>query len=121
MFAALALLLAGLGVYGVMAYGVVSRTREFGIRSALGAPRLAILGLVLREGLATTLLGLAGGLFIAVGLSQLAASLLVGVTPHDPLSYAAAVLVLGIVALVACVMPARTATRVQPLAALRLE
>ena len=121
MFAALSLLLAGLGVYGVMAYGVVARTREFGIRSALGASRMTILGLVLREAFATTLFGLAGGLLVAAGLSRLVSSLLVGVTAHDPLSYTAALVVLGSVALVACAVPARAATRVQPLEALRLE
>ena len=120
-FAALALLLAGLGVYGVMSYSVVGRTREFGIRSALGASRPAILLLVLREGLATTLLGLAGGLLIAAGMSRLVASLLVGVSAHDPLSYGAALIVLGAVAVLACAIPARAATRVEPVEALRLE
>jgi putative ABC transport system permease protein len=120
-FAVLALLLAGLGVYGVMSYSVVGRTREFGIRSALGASRAAILMQVLREGLTTTLLGLAGGLLIAAGMSRLVASLLVGVSAHDPISYAAALLVLGVVAIVACAVPARAATRVEPVEALRLE
>jgi predicted permease len=121
MFAALALLLAGLGVYGVMAYDVVARTREFGIRSALGASRGAILGLVLRGAFATTLVGLAAGLLMAAGLSRLVSSVLVGVTARDPVSYAAAIVVLAAVAAVACAVPARAATRVEPLEALRLE
>jgi ABC-type antimicrobial peptide transport system permease subunit len=120
-FAVLALLLAGLGVYGVMSYSVIGRTREFGIRSALGASRTAILLQVLREGLGITLVGLAGGLLIAAGMSRLVASLLVGVSTHDPISYGAALVVLGIVAVVACAVPARAATRVEPVEALRLE
>ena len=121
LFALLALLLAGLGVYGIMSYNVLARTREFGIRSALGASRGAVLGLVLRDGLATTLVGLVAGLLLAVGLSRFAASLLVGVTAHDPVSYIAALVILGLVALVACAVPARAATRVEPVEALRLE
>jgi putative ABC transport system permease protein len=121
LFAALTLLLAGLGVYGVMAYNVYARTREFGIRSALGASRRAILGLVLRDGLSTTAVGLIAGLLLAAGLSQFAASLLVGVTAHDIASYAAALLIVGAVALAACALPARVATHVQPVDALRME
>jgi predicted permease len=121
MFAALALLLAGLGVYGVMAYDVVARTREFGIRSALGASRGAILRLVLRGAIRTTVAGLAGGLFLAAGLARLISSLLVGVTARDPVSYGVALGVLAVVAVVACAIPARAATRVEPLEALRLE
>jgi putative ABC transport system permease protein len=120
-FAALAVLLAGLGVYGVMAYSVAARTRELGIRSALGASRLSIVGLVLRDGLATTSLGLAGGMMVALAMPRLVSSLLVGVSARDPLSYAGALLVLGVVALVACALPARAAARVEPVEALRLE
>jgi predicted permease len=121
MFAVLALLLAGLGVYGVMAYDVVARTREFGIRSALGASRGAILGLVLRGAFATTLVGLGAGLLMAAGVSRLVSSLLVGVTARDPVSYAAAIAVLAVVAVAACAVPARAATKVEPVEALRLE
>ena len=121
MFALLALLLAGLGVYGVMAYSVASRTREFGIRTALGASRVSILTLVLRNGLATTLLGLVAGCLLAAGLSRFATSLLVGVRSHDPVSFVAAVALLAIVAIAACLVPARAAMRVQPVEALRLE
>jgi putative ABC transport system permease protein len=120
-FAALAVLLAGLGVYGVMAYSVAARTRELGIRSALGASRLSIVSLVLRDGLATTSLGLAGGMMVALAMPRLVSSLLVGVSARDPLSYAGALLVLGVVALVACALPARAAARVEPVEALRLE
>jgi putative ABC transport system permease protein len=121
LFAVLTVLLAGLGVYGIMAYNVFSRTREFGIRSALGASRGAVLRLVLRAGLATTALGLVAGVLLAAGLAQFAASMLAGVTAHDPASYAAAVVVVGAVGLVACALPARAATRVEPIEALRLE
>ncbi|HEV8497281.1 MAG TPA: ABC transporter permease [Gemmatimonadaceae bacterium] len=121
LFALLALVLAGLGVYGIMSYNVLARTREFGIRSALGASRGAVLGLVLRDGLATTLLGLGAGLLLAAGLSRFAASLLVGVTAHDPLSYVVGLVILGLVSLIACAVPARVATQVEPVEALRLE
>ena len=121
LFAILALLLAGLGVYGMMAYNVLARTREFGIRSALGASRAAVLGLVLRDGLATTALGLVVGLVLAAVLLRFAASLLVGATAHDPASYVAAMVILGVVALAACAVPARAATKVEPVEALRLE
>ncbi|HEY9230473.1 MAG TPA: ABC transporter permease, partial [Gemmatimonadaceae bacterium] len=121
MFALLALLLAGLGVYGVMAYGVASRTREFGIRTALGASRVATVSLALRDGLRATLIGLAAGVLLAAGLSRLVASLLVGVTPLDPVSFVAALSILAIVAMVACLVPARAALRIQPVEALRLE
>ena len=121
LFALLALLLAGLGVYGMMAYNVLARTREFGIRSALGASRGAVLGLVLRDGLATTALGLVAGLVLAAVLLRFAAALLVGVTAHDPVSYVAAMVILGVVSLAACALPARAATKVEPVEALRLE
>ncbi|HEY2379085.1 MAG TPA: ABC transporter permease [Gemmatimonadaceae bacterium] len=121
LFAVLALLLAGLGIYGVMAYNVFARTREFGIRSALGASRRAVLGLVLRDGLTTTAVGLIAGLLLAAGLSQFAASLLVGVTAHDPASYIVAGVIAVAVGLAACAVPARAATRIEPVEALRLE
>jgi putative ABC transport system permease protein len=104
-----------------MAYSVAARTRELGIRSALGASRLSIVSLVLRDGLATTSLGLAGGMMVALAMPRLVSSLLVGVSARDPLSYAGALLMLGVVAVVACVLPARAAARVEPVEALRLE
>jgi predicted permease len=121
LFAMLALLLAGLGVYGIMASNVLARTREFGIRSALGASRTTVLTLVLRDGLATTGIGLGAGIVLAAVLMRFAASLLVGATAHDPASYVAAVVTIGIVALAACAVPARAATKVEPVEALRLE
>ena len=120
-FAALALGLAALGVYGIVAYAVVARTREFGIRGALGASRRAILFLVVRQGLTTAAAGVACGLLIAAGLSTFLSSMLVGVTAHDTLTFVAAPMILVAVAALACVLPAMAATRVQPVEALRLE
>ncbi len=120
-FATLALLLAALGIYGIMAYAVAARTREFGIRSALGAPRGAILSLVMRQGMVTALAGIAAGLVLAAVLSRFMSALVVGVSTHDVATFLLAPLVLGIVALIACLVPARAATRVQPVDALRIE
>jgi putative ABC transport system permease protein len=120
-FAALAVLLAALGVYSVMAYGVASRTREFGIRTALGAERRSIVALVLRQGLSTAGVGVAIGLVVAATASGYAATLLVGVSPHDVPTFVAAAAVLAVVAVLACFIPARAATRVQPVEALRGE
>jgi ABC-type antimicrobial peptide transport system permease subunit len=120
-FAILALFLAALGIYGVMAYAVSARTREFGIRAALGASRGRILTLVLGQGVTTTMFGLAAGLVLAWLLTRYMASLLIGVTTHDALTFVAAPVLLALVALVACLLPARAATRVQPVEALRVE
>ena len=120
-FAVLALVLATLGVYSVMAYAVTARTREFGIRSALGAGRKSILVLVLRQGVATTILGVLCGLGAAALVSRYVSSLLAGVSAHDPLTFLVAPLLLVAVALIACILPARAATRVQPVEALRAE
>jgi putative ABC transport system permease protein len=120
-FAVLALVLATLGVYSVMAYAVAARTREFGIRSALGAGRKSILVLVLRQGVATTVVGVVCGLGVSALLSRFVASLLAGVSAHDPLTFLVAPLLLVAVALLACMLPARAATRVQPVEALRVE
>lgn len=120
-FAALALVLAALGVYSVMAYSVIGRTREFGIRSALGAERWSILGLVLRQGATTTIVGVGAGLVVAALVSKYVSSLLVGVTAHDVPTFTLAALVLLFVAGVACVLPARRATRVEPVEALRAD
>jgi putative ABC transport system permease protein len=120
-FAGLAVVLAALGVYGVMAYSVIGRTREFGIRSALGAERRAIVALVLRQGATTTIVGIGGGLVAAALASRYVASLLVGVTAHDTLTFTLSALVLLFVAGMACVLPARRATRVEPVEALRAE
>ena len=120
-FAVLAVALAALGVYSVMAYSVIGRTREFGIRSALGAARWSIVALVLRQGAATTIVGVGGGLAVAALASRYVASLLVGVTARDVPTFALSGLVLVAVAALACLVPARRATRVEPVEALRAE
>jgi putative ABC transport system permease protein len=121
LFGVLALTLAGVGVYGVMAYGVNQRTRELGIRLALGARASSVQAMVLRQGLALTLIGLALGLIGALALSRLLTSLVYRVSPSDPRVLGAAVLVLAVVSAVACLIPAIRATRVDPIDALRSE
>jgi predicted permease len=120
-FAAIALVLAAVGLYGVMSYVVTARTREFGVRMALGAPRSAVTRLVMRQGLGTVLVGLTLGLAGAIAASQLLTGLLFGVKPLDPLTFGAVPAVLLAVAIAACWIPARRATRVDPLAALRTD
>jgi predicted permease len=116
-----ALILAGIGVYGVTAYTVARRTREFGIRLALGATTGDIVAMVLRQGLWLVVIGGAVGLPIAAVVSQVLAIFLYGVPPLDPVTFMAAVALFGATGLVACYGPARRATRVDPLAALRHE
>jgi predicted permease len=120
-FAALALILAGVGVYGVISYVVTGRTHEIGIRMALGAQNADVLGLFLKQGMALVLLGLVLGLFGAFALSRVMTSLLFGVTASDPMTFAGVSLLLSLIALLACYFPARRATRIDPLAALRHE
>jgi predicted permease len=120
-FAALALILAAVGTYGVLSYLVTERQREIGIRMALGADRTNVLSLVLRQGLSTTVIGLVLGLAGAVGLTRLASSLLFEVKPTDPVTFGAVAGVITLVALLACVVPAQRATRVDPMVALREE
>ena len=120
-FGGLALALAGVGVYGVLAYTVSQRTRELGIRVALGASAGAVRALVLLQGLGVALVGLALGLVGALGLSRLLRAVLYDVSPTDPLALAAAAGVLGGVAAIACLIPAVRATRVNPVEALRSE
>jgi predicted permease len=120
-FAGLALALAAVGTYGVLSYLVTERQREIGIRMALGANRASVLSLVLKQGLSTTVIGLAIGVVGALGLTRLASSLLFEVKPTDPLTFGAVAAVIAVVALFACVVPARRATRVDPMVALREE
>jgi ABC-type antimicrobial peptide transport system permease subunit len=120
-FAAAALLLAAIGIYGVMSYAVNRRAHELGVRVALGASRREIAGMVLREGMHLAGIGVAGGLAAALGLTRLLASLLYGVRPADPATLAAVALLLGAITLLACYIPARRATAVDPVVALRSE
>jgi len=117
----LAFILASMGVYGVMAYSVSQRTRELGIRMALGAQTGQVIKLVLRQGMFLAVIGLAFGLFAAFGSTRLAGSLLYGVNPSDPLVFAGVTSVLACAALAACYLPARRAARVDPVQALRME
>ena len=119
LFALTALLLAGMGVYGTISYIVSERTRDIGIRMALGAQRRAILRMVLSQGLALALAGAAAGLVAALIVAHLMAGLLYGISPSDPLTFLCLTAVLVIVALAACYVPARRAMRVDPGAALR--
>jgi predicted permease len=118
-FGAVALVLSAIGIYGVLAFGVAQRIREFGIRQALGADRSSILSLVLKQGLKTAGLGMVLGLAASVALAKLLETLLFGVTPRDPAVFAAVTVVLFAVAMAACYIPARRATRVDPMVALR--
>jgi ABC-type antimicrobial peptide transport system permease subunit len=118
-FGVLALGLASIGLYGLLAYGVNRRRREIGLRMALGARRRALLQLVLTEGMSLVAVGVMIGLASALVLSRLLSKLLYGVGATDPLSLGVAGLVLAAVAFVACVLPAWSATRVDPLVALR--
>jgi ABC-type antimicrobial peptide transport system permease subunit len=118
-FAGLALLLAAIGVYGVVSFGVAQRTREIGLRMALGAGARSVQGMVLKQGLRLVAAGLSIGLVLAVVAARFLESLLFGVSGRDPLTFALVPLVLAVVALVACLLPARRATRLDPLTALR--
>jgi predicted permease len=120
-FAATALVLAAIGIYGVMSYAVSRRTHELGLRMALGASRHEILGLVVREGMVLALAGMGIGLAAALGLTRFMTSLLYGVRPADPPTLGAVLAVLGAIAFLACYIPAWRATRVDPLVALRYE
>jgi putative ABC transport system permease protein len=118
-FAALALVLGLIGIYGVLSYLVSKRTREIGIRLALGAQRRDVLWLVMKEGAKFSLFGISLGLASALGITRLLASELYGVSPADPATFLAAAVLMASVTLLACYIPTRRAMRVDPILALR--
>jgi putative ABC transport system permease protein len=120
-FAGAALLLTALGIYGMLTYWVVQRTRELGIRRALGAPTESLLWLVIGRGLALTSAGVIVGTAAAIGLTRLLEKLLFHVSPNDPAAFIGVTTLVAVLTLVACYLPARTATRIQPIEALRFE
>jgi ABC-type antimicrobial peptide transport system permease subunit len=121
LFGALALILASIGIYGVLAYSVAQRTSEIGLRMALGAQPRQVLGLVLRQGMLLALIGAGVGTVVALPVARMAAGLLYGVSATDPLTYVGITVLLMGVALLACYVPARRATRIDPLVALRVD
>ena len=120
-FAGIALVMSAVGLYAVMAYSVTQRTSEIGVRMALGANGGHVSWLVLRRGLFQTTLGISIGLLGAFFLSKVMSSLLVDITARDPITFVAITVVLASVSIAACLLPARRATRVDPLVALRVE
>ena len=121
LFASVALLVAAIGIYGVLAYSVSQRTKELGLRMALGADRQHVLRLIVREGLAVAVAGIAAGTIASLALSRTLEALVYGVSIHDPSTYVEVTAVLTIIALLACIVPAVRASRVDPIVALRLD
>ena len=120
-FGMLALVLASMGVYGVMVYSVSQRTRELGIRMALGAQTSEVVNLVLRQGMSIAAIGLAIGLLAAFAATRLVGALLYGVNPSDPLVFIGVTALLAVSAFAACYFPARRAVKIDPVSALRFE
>jgi ABC-type antimicrobial peptide transport system permease subunit len=120
-FSIVALLMAAVGIYGLIQYSIATRTKEIGIRMAVGAQAWEIFRMILSEGLKLSLAGLILGLFGALWLGEVGSGLLFGVTPTDPLTFIAVSLLLIAVALAACCFPARRAMKIEPLVALRQE
>jgi putative ABC transport system permease protein len=120
-FAAVALLIAAIGIYGVLAYSVSQRTREIGLRMALGATPRGVLGLVVGEGMTVVLIGVGIGVAGGLALGRAVSSFVFGVTVRDPVTFGGVAMILAIVALAACVIPARRAARIDPMIALRHE
>jgi putative ABC transport system permease protein len=120
-FAGVAVALTAIGIYGVMGYSVAQRTREIGIRMALGAHRAAVMGLVLRQAAAVTIIGIGCGIGAAAALSTYLRGLLFGLTPLDASTFAGVALLFAAIAMFASYVPARRATKVDPLVALRSE
>jgi len=120
-FAAAALLLAAIGLYGVLAFAITQRTREIGVRMALGASRTSVLKLVVGQGMRLVIIGLVVGLALALGLTRVMTSLLYRTQPYDAWTFVLTALVLSTVAALACYLPARRAADVEPMKALRAE
>jgi putative ABC transport system permease protein len=121
LFSALALLLAVVGLYGVLSYMIARRRHEIGLRMALGAQTRDVIGLVVRQGMTLTMIGMAIGLIAASGLTRLIEPLLFGVSATDPLNFLVIALLFPMVALLACYLPAQRAAKVDPMVALRSE
>ena len=118
---AIGLLLAVIGIYGIVSFSTAQRTREIGIRMALGGSARDVMNLILHQGVRMVVIGLAVGVLAALGITRVMTGLLIGVSPNDPLTYVAVALLLSSIALLACWIPARRATRVDPGIALRYE
>jgi putative ABC transport system permease protein len=110
-----------IGLYGTMAYSVTRKTHEIGIRMALGAKPVDVLGMVIRQGIILALMGVAIGVVVALGITRLITSMIYGVTPYDPVTFVTVAILLVLVAAAACYVPARRAMRVDPMVALRYE